>query len=114
MSAIGSACLVRLASGDVVSRQGDDPVPPCVGKLLMQWTLGDGDRIESRSPWGSQFSLASVTCASDAEVAAALACRPGFARAISSSCTSVNFFAHADDGAATVTATADRRSRQRR
>ena len=47
-------------------------------------------------------------------VAAALACNPGLARAISRSCASVSFLAHAAGGAAMVTAmvTADRSSRR--
>ena len=70
--------------------------------------LGDGARIDSRSPCGNQFSFASITCACDADTAAALACSPGLPRTISSSCGSVIFFAQADGGAATVTT--DRRS----
>ena len=85
---------VMRASGDVVWTQLSTP--------LMQLMFGDGARIDSRSPCGNQFIFASVTCASEALIAAAFACRPGLPRAISSSCGSVSFLAQADWGAAVV------------
>src|SRR5262245_17830316 len=91
---------VMRASGDDVWRQLSTPI--------VHLMFGDGARMESRSPCGSQFSFASVTCASDAAIAAAFACSPGFPRTISRSCGNVSFLAHAC-GAAAMTA----RSRNR-
>ena len=68
----------------------------------MHFRFGDGARIERKSPCGSQFSFASVTCARDASIAAAFAFNPGLPRAISSSCCSVIFLACAEGIAATV------------
>src|ERR1043165_9958462 len=71
----------------------------------MQPMFGDGASTESRSPCGSQFSFASVTCASDAETAAALACSPGLPRTISRRSGSVSCLAQAEEGAPTATPT---------
>src|SRR5688572_1562765 len=63
--------LRRLASGaDVVRQAGGTPLPSGGG---LHWMLGDGASNDRMSPCGSQFSFASDTCASIADVAAALA-----------------------------------------